>query len=46
LHRAARNNCDYYNGTGSDQSVADAVENAAQDRWVSKENSAEDGGFN
>jgi hypothetical protein len=29
---AARNNCDYHNGTGSDEGDADTIANAAQGR--------------
>jgi hypothetical protein len=44
---AARNNCDYHNGTSSDQSVTDPVENAAlqNNRWRGTKKSAEDRGL-
>jgi hypothetical protein len=44
---AAGNNCDYHNGTGSGQSDAHAVENAAlqNNRWRGTKKSAEDRGF-
>jgi len=41
---AARNNCDYHNSTGSCQSDADAIANAAQGLWR-KEKSAKDRGL-
>jgi hypothetical protein len=43
---AARNNCDNYS-TGSDPSVADAVQNAAlqNNPWRGTKKSAEDGGL-
>jgi hypothetical protein len=41
---AAGNNCDYHHSTGSYQSDADAIANAAQGRWR-KEKSAKDGGL-